>query len=580
MIYQPQLVKFNSEFTNSINPAFNFDVKGEAKSSDSKSKELSFQLIHGADLASKTNKLSVEYKVEYNWKGPGDFSFSEEGKISYPLLGVNAEYELKTEPKLVEFEVDLQYNEIKLGTEFELALNKEHVGDFNLKFGVHGLDNKVNMKVEREVHGDTSKIDNELEVNGKKLEVKGDVKHVFKSGSVDIGADLTVVVPSHSTPFKVKSGLKYNPNDYDIHHKVTSGSTVVVDAFIKGNKQGNANGSFKVNIKNYLVVNGQVKANKGVGTADLLIDAQRVKQHIKFESAFKIQPPSVYDIDLKIYPSFDKDKNQCIKISTHNKVGQTSLDSKSSLDVLGKKIEFNLQGKKTGNEQTGQLNGEVELTLPNDVYLLGKVNSNREHKNELLNGDGIVSLEYRKNKNTSGKKLSVKTVYKNTNPVEGLYDVAYTVSADDSNGANINGDLYYKRQKQGEQAVVEIGNKIYGSLIKNTLSGTLKAIYEGNKGQLAIVTSYGAETNVQFGGSYGSPGTGKPCIGDVYLKLSSPSKVLKTLNAEISGSILRPQNPSDHLEIKGTAKIFADDDGVSRLLRRNVIFIFIFNRNY
>lgn len=567
MIYQPHLVKFNSEFTNSINPAFNFDIKSEAKSSsDSKSVELSFQLIHGADLASKTNKLLVEHKREYYWKGSGDFSFTEEGKLSYPLLGVNAEYEVKTGQKSVEFEVDLQYNEIKLGTELDVTLNKEHAGDFDVKFGIHGLDNKVKVKLEREVHGDTSKIENELELNGKKLEVKGDIKHLFKSGSVDIGADLTVVIPSHSTPFKIKSGLKYNPNDYDIHHKVTSGSTVVVDAFIKGNKQGNANGSFKVNIKNYLVANGQVKAIKGAGTADLLIDAQRVKQHIKIESAFKIQPPSVYDIDLTIYPSFDKDKNQQIKISSHNKVEPTSLDSKSSLDVLGKKIEFNLQGKKTGNEHTGNLNGEVELTLPNDVYLLGKVNSKREHKNEIYNGDEIISLEYRKNKNTSGKKLSVKAVYKNTNPVQGLYDVAYTLSADDSNGANINGDLYFKREKQGQQVVVELGNKIYGSLIKNALSGTLKAIYEENKAQLDIVTSYGADTNVQIGGSYGSPGTGKPYTGDVYLKLSSPSKVLKTLNAELSGSVLKPENPSEHLEIKGSGKIFADDDGVSCLL--------------
>lgn len=555
-------MKFNVEFTNTINPVVNFNLKGEVKKQTDKY-ESSLQLIHGPDLSSKTNKLSISYERENKWKGVRDYSYSEESEISYPLVGLNAGYEFKVSPKTLEYEINVQYNEIKLGSELDLSLSKKHAGDFEIEIAVYGLDNKVKVKSERQVQGDTSIISNELEINDKKLEVKGKIKHQLKSGNVDIGADLTVVLPSHSTPFKVNSGVKYNPNDYDAHHKVTSGSTVVIDAFIKGNKQGNANGSFKVNIKNYLVVNGQIKATKGVGTADLLIDAQKVKQQIKLDSNFKIQPPSVYDIDLTIYPTFGKDNNQLIKISSHNTFEPNSLDSKSNFDVLGKKLELNMNGKKTGNDENGNISGEVEVTLPNELYILGKVNNNRELKNELFNGDGIISLEYRKNKNTSGRKLSVKATYKNTNPHQGLYDVTYVLSADDSNGHNINGDISYKRVKQGEQVVVEFGNKIHGSLIKNTISSALKATYDDNKGQLEISSSYGTTSNLKLGGSYNTPGEGKPCSADIHLQLSTANKHLKTLNVELAGSFLRPRNPSERLEIKGSGKIFADDDGVS-----------------
>lgn len=561
MIYQLELKKFNAEFTNTINPVVNFNLKGEVKHQPDEYQS-SIQLIHGPDLSSKANILSVSHKIEKKWNGPGDFLYSEDGKITYPLVGLNFEYEFKAGPKTLEYEVNVQYNEIKFGSELELELNKKQSGDFDFEFGIYGLDNKVKVKAERVVQGETSSINNELEVNGKKIEVKGKIKHQFKSGNVDIGADLTVIVPTHPTPFKVNSGLKYSPNDYDAHHKVTSGSTVVIDAFIKGNKQGNANGSFKVNIKNYLVVNGQLKATKGVGTADLLIDAQKVKQKIKLDSSFKIQPPTVYNIDLTISPSFGTDNSQQIKISTHSKIDSNSLDSKSNINVLGKKLEFNFKGQKTGNEQSGNLNGELEITLANDLYLLGKVNSNRDYKDDFFNGDGLISLEYRKNKNTSGRKLSVNANYRNTNPQKGLYDIKYVISADDSNGQNINADIYYKRTKQGEQRVVELGNKIYGSLLKNTISGDLKAAYDKNNGQLDISTAYGTDLNSKVGGSYQNPGEGKPSSGTVYLQLTTPNKELKTLNLEFSGSVLKPTNPSERFEIRGSGKIFADDDGV------------------
>lgn len=562
MITQTAVVKFNAEFTNTINPVINFNAKGELKNENDKV-ESSLQLIHGPDLSSKTNILKASYKAENTWKGPGEYLYALETKLDYPLVGLDFEYELKISPKTFEYDIEVQYSDVKFGSELELALNKKQSGDFEVEFGIYGLDNKVHVKAERVVQGDVSTVSNELEVNGKKLKVNGKIRHQLKSGNVDVGADLTVVLPTHPTPFKVNSGLKYNPNDYDAHHKVTSGSTVIVDAFIKGNKQGNANGSFKVNIKNYLVVNGHIKATKGTGTADLLIDAQKVKQQLKLDSTFKIQPPSVYDLDITIYPSFNKDKTQQIKFASNNKIEPESINSRSQLDLLGKKLELNVKGTKSGNEHNGKLNGEIEATLPNDLYILGKLYHNREFKNDLYNGEGLASIEYRKNKNAPGRKMSIKSNYQNTNPQQGLYDLTYVVSADDSNGHNINGDLYYKRLKQGERKIVELGNKIYGSLIKNTIAGNLKASYDNHVGKVDITSSYGTDSNMKVGGSYSLAAEGKPHTGDIHLKISTPNKNLNLLDLAFTGSILRPQHPSKLLEIKGSGKIFAESKEVN-----------------
>ncbi|CAG9820471.1 unnamed protein product, partial [Phaedon cochleariae] len=556
------LLKLNAEVTNTFNPMVNFNLKGEVKRTrDHSQYDSTWQLIHGPDLSSKKNILTITNSVTRRYKNSNDYTVGCKHRLTYPLVGVNAAFEFEQTPKSLDYELDFAYADIKFGSELEVEVNKKADGDFGLQFEIHGLKNKVALRANRQVTGYQSKIDNELSINGMKMEVRGTIKHQLKPNDVDIGADLTVILPTHPTPFKVDSGLKYNPEEVDVHHKVTSGSATVIDAFIKADKDGNANGNVKVNIKDVVIINGQLKAVKGIGNGDILIDVQSLKKQVKLVSNFQVQPPTTYIIELTVYPSYESKKDQKIVLSTNNKISSTNVDSRNSIDVLGRKLEANIKGSKSGDLSSGKVNGEIEVILPTDQYLLGKVSCDHKDSNRILNGHSLVSLEYRQNKNTNGRKVSVSTTYKDTNPDEGVYDTTVNVAADDSNGKNINGDFVFKSGKQGEARVVEGSNKIYGSILPNPLSVLWKAKCHAGVGDYGISSSYGPNAALKIDGKYDLENTDRPLSGEVKLELTTPSKALRTLKAGASGSLSAPKGPSESAQVQGTVNLFADDDG-------------------
>ncbi|CAH2007675.1 unnamed protein product [Acanthoscelides obtectus] len=283
-------------------PRSQFNVKGEVKRQPDEY-DASLQVIHGADLSSKTNRINLAGKLVRKYKSPQDFLFKLEGKASYPLIGVNGELEVEQTPKSVKYDADLQYNDLKFGLRTGREHQQERTRRLRCRFRSIRHGQKVEFKASRQIQGEESKISNELVVNDAKIEVKGKIKHHLQPNNVDVGADLVVILPHHNAPFKVNSGLKYNAQEVDAHHKVVSGSTVIIDAFIKANRQGTANASIKVNVKDMLVVNGQLKANKGTGNGDILIDAQNIKSRSRWRRPLPSNLQPLLTLILRSIPS-------------------------------------------------------------------------------------------------------------------------------------------------------------------------------------------------------------------------------------------------------------------------------------
>lgn len=118
-----------------------------------------------------------------------------------------------------------------------------------------------------------------------------------------------------------------NPNELDTLLKVTVGEKPIIDIFLKHHKGGNANGNVKVDIKDLIKANGQLKATKGKGNANIVVEFVKSGNKIKSESQFTIADPT-YNFDITFYPYFEKDNNKKIVLSTHNKVTGKSVDSK------------------------------------------------------------------------------------------------------------------------------------------------------------------------------------------------------------------------------------------------------------
>lgn len=173
------------------------------------------------------------------------------------------------------------------------------------------------------------------------------------------------------------------------------------------------------------------------------------------------------------------------------------------MDVFNYKLEVNLKGNVEGNIQTGKANGEFEITLPNDVYVVGKFNRDAKTVNDVINGHFLATLEQRTNKNAPGHKISFKGTAKDTNVKAGIYDVIYNLAVDDSNGKNLNGDLVLKANYQNGYPFYRSNAKIYGSLLTNPLDGNVE--YNAGKGQSGnykVKGSYGPDTYFKLDGDY------------------------------------------------------------------------------
>ena len=348
------------------------------------------------------------------------------------------------------------------------------------------------------------------------------------------------------------SGLKVNPNEFDVSHKVTSGSTVYVDVFLKVNRAGNANGSIKVNLKGDLVINGHVKANRGSGNGEVVIELPAVKRVSKIDTTFTIHEPT-YNVIVNIYPIFNQDKTKKVTLSTQTSLPHNTIDSKNFIDVFGEKLEVNVKGSQQGEVTNGKTVGEVEVTLPNQHYFAGKLNREIKSVNNVLNGNVVASVEHRAIKNQPGNKVTLKGQFRDVKPDENIYDLSYQLLAEKSDGRNLNVDLNAKRQVHGDVTTVEFTNKIYGSELASPIESVFKSsCKQVLDGSFEVSSSYAPLGKASIAGKHQL--SGQPLSGEVTVDVSTTSQSIRTLKVTLGGSVLNKES----VVVKGNADIFAD----------------------
>lgn len=176
-------------------------------------------------------------------------------------------------------------------------------------------------------------------------------------------------------------------------------------------------------------------------------------------------------------PRINYDNNRCIyRYAFINKFIYCS----NFAEAQGKKVEVNVQGALQGQFNNGKQNGEVEIILPNEFYILGKLNRDIKTTGDIINGNALLSLEYRKNRNAPGSKLSLKGTAKDANIKTGVYDLLYNLAADDSNGKTFNSDLGIKRAATAGGSVLEVNVRnffAFNFLVKtHTNCGTIHCV--------------------------------------------------------------------------------------------------------
>lgn len=218
-------------------------------------------------------------------------------------------------------------------------------------------------------------------------------------------------------------------------------------------------------MKDFLVANGQLRVAKGVGNANIVLELARSHRKLKADGSFTVAAPT-YNVVLTLYPDFEKDNNQKLVLSTHNQLKSNLVDSKTFIEYSGQKLEVNFKGSVDGKINDGKLLTEAEVILPNNLYFATKFNRELRIVNGIANGNVFLSLDQRDNKNTPGRKLTIKGVLKNANLQEELFETTYNIVLENGHGSNLNADLGLKRVPHGDHIAVD-GN--VRSLIQNFL---------------------------------------------------------------------------------------------------------------
>jgi hypothetical protein len=551
----PNLIKIDAKVQNTISPVSNFHLDYQL-SRDESTLNNDLTLVHGGDLNNKQNTLKIKNSITRKYTDPNNYQFTTKNSMSYPLLGVEGKLNINKVPKNLDYTIEGKYQKYKIGAKMNAKYNQKTMGDYDINLDAEALENKLKAKAKREINGDVSTIDNSLEINGKKAEVKGTVTHKCKPYDTDIGCDLTIQVPQSPDVIAIKHGFTHVPEEVKTHLKLSKGADQLVDFDLTAHKTNGGNGHIKADIKDILKLDGELKADKWNGKSHLIIELVKVQRKIKLDSTFEIAKPK-FNIAANVYPNFEKSP-QKISLVSNNELTKNSVDSKNKLDLFDNAFEANIKATAEGTPLEGKCTGEVDLTLPGGQYFAGKLNRELHSTNGLYNGKVFLNLEQRNNKNAPGRKLTLKGEAKNTNLKERKVDLTYNLAADDSNGKNINGDLSIKYDKT-DMYNADIAGKLYGSVLSEPMELHHKASYKDRVGTYSLVHKCPYAT-VNLDGKYDLKGEGNPLSGSMNLNIGTKNAQVKTIKFSGSGKVLKDH---DKLEVEGATKLFVDDDGTN-----------------
>ncbi|KAB0791517.1 hypothetical protein PPYR_03317 [Photinus pyralis] len=538
----------DAEMKNSFSPDANFKLQYSVVFSGFDS---NLQFVHGRDLSSQTNRLTLNNKISFKHESGAGKNFVTKNKFAYPAIGTESEFNLQVQAKKIEYDAKLHYGALKTGTELKLKWGGKSKHDFNLNFKGYGLDNKIEGHSTREVTGDKSKITNLLAINGNKFQVDGMITHHIKREDINVGADLVIRIPGASDSFKLLYGYVLKPNNLDTSLKIESGANTYVDITLKGNRAGNANGNLKITLKDFLSGNGQLKVTKGTGNAFVVFDFTKFHRKLKLDSSFTLAAPQ-FDMLFTFYPNFEKDNSKMV-ISTQNQVKPNFFDSKNFIEIAGKKLEANLKGSSDGTFKNGKQNGELEITLPTNHYFCAKLD--RERKDENGNGNMHLVLEKRNDKNSPGDKLDISGTLKDANRAKGFYDLSYVINAESAKGKNLILQVGTKRQQQGDQYYVDGNARLSGSAITDELVINSNLLYKGLVGSYAVNSRYGQNNMLNVNGKVDLDNGDRKMMAEAGIELKTGSSMLQSAKFGCMGSI----EQAEQLKLDGNVFLFMDD---------------------
>ncbi|XP_076762006.1 retinoid- and fatty-acid binding glycoprotein apolipophorin [Xylocopa sonorina] len=517
--------------------------------------------IHGPDPNSETNRLTLKEKVVFKLPTADDKQLLVSGssELTYPVVNLKLKFDGKLTDKLVDVDAEFNYEKFKAGAELSAKRDLEKPGEYEVELEVDLMQNSVELKSKRTVVDEQkSKYSNSLVLTpGGKYEAVVTVLNDINKNSINFQADGDINL--NGKKVKVDTSLEANSHTINSRLFLKADGVKYIEFALKNKRSPNPTGTLSLSLRNYLSVVGQYSYQNKKGSANLNIDIPRLNRKIKGTVNLAITG-SEHVGNMELLYDAEKDPSKRIKLSTITDLTKGSIDSKNVLEVLTYKLELNAKGKMQGNLNDGQLQLEVDTTLPGGQYIVYKINRNVAKKDRKHDAQMNAELMYQKQKGGPSAKLSyIATISYESLASTFNYDgKMHFVNVD---GQDVQLALQAKNLEQAEnKKLMEGGLQLTGSSMPKKFELQL-GLNRGDTG--ATVTAKSAlgndfsltgNANLEKGNQLDKP---EKLSCTVDLKL--PSDKLRNVKVELTSSALEVEK-KDLLESTDTLKITYNDD--------------------
>ncbi|XP_076294213.1 retinoid- and fatty-acid binding glycoprotein apolipophorin [Lasioglossum baleicum] len=503
-----------------------WELKREEGSLDNK-----LVFVHGADLASEVNQVSLKQNAVYKLK-PGNLLLSTSNELKYPAVNLKVKLDGKITPKSIDTDVELKYEKFKFGTELSGKIGKEKPGDYELELEAELMDNKIELKSKRSIlEPSKSKYTNSLVLTpgGKYDSETTIIWDVTKeNATVQLNGDANL----NGKKVKVYVDLEANQQLLNSLVFVRVDGVKYVELTLKTKKSPHPSGHLNLIVKSYLTANGQYTYQNGKGNANLNIDIPKIDRKIQATGQIAVNGPE-HAGNVEILYDAKKDPTKKIKLTTNNHITKTSLDTKNVLEVLDKKLEVNGKHSQQGTWNNGVLDLSVDITLPDGRNINSKLNREIVKKDNKYDVKVDSELAYSEQKGGPSTKILLKENGKIVDEKNGEIQSSITLKLIDTEGKDVVAVLNLGKKQQDDKNMSNVDLEVSGAKIPK--KAKLAGKFEGNElaGKTNVDASLGDDWKLSNKAEYDlGNNVDKPAKYDGVFQLKLPFEKLKDLKLE------------------------------------------------
>ncbi|CAK9823680.1 unnamed protein product [Anthophora retusa] len=547
----------------STDPNIGFSLNWELKKG-AHEMENKLTFIHGPDQNSETNRLTLKQKAIYNMNfmdKPSNYLLATENELTYDEFNLKVKFDGKLTKNSVNTDVELRYMKFKFGTELSGKVNTEKPGDYEVELEGELMENSIELKSKRVIlDNKKSKFTNSLvlKVGGR---YDADATITYDIGKNNVNLQLDSDMNLNGKKVKLVTGLETNPQLLNSHVFMKVDSVKYIE-FVLGTKRipnRQLSGSLTLNLLNYVTASGQYLYSDNKGNANLNIDLPKINRKVKATGTLTVTG-SQHVGNFEILYDAEKDPNKRLKFSTVSDLTKTSVDTKNILEILTHKFEVNGKGNLQGTLSNGQLQIEMDVTLPNGRYLVykGKRNSvKKDNKYDIQVDSELIDHE---KKDGPARKLSYTTDVKDLNTQDLTFQGNSKLKYVNPEGKDTQIAWTGKHLHQPNNKQLEMNVELSGASVPRKFQVKLDSNLSEDDMRGVVSSSLGNDFSLTGSGRMEKgDGEGKPYKLDGTLDLKVPGEKLKNLQLEYSSSVLNAK-AKDLMELAESCKLIFNKD--------------------